>query len=198
MIIQFLKSRYFLWLLLALPVAWMLTGYLSGRLYYGEVVHASGEWAVRLMMLAMAATPLLLMFPGRPVPRWLMRHRRSFGVAAFAYALVHTLVYMSRTEGLAEIMAEGAESPYLTGWVAMLAFTLLALTSNNTSVRLMGELWRRLHRLVYLAALLTFAHWVLVAFDPLAAWVHAGALAVLEGIRIVLRRRIRGQAPMSP
>ena len=115
MLFRLLSSRYFLWFALSVPAAWMVTGYASGRLYYGEVVHASGEWSVRLIMLALAATPLLLMFPGRAVPRWLMRQRRAFGVAAFGYALLHTLIYAGRTDGFAEVVAEAVEGPYLTG-----------------------------------------------------------------------------------
>ncbi|MDH4109405.1 MAG: ferric reductase-like transmembrane domain-containing protein [Gammaproteobacteria bacterium] len=190
--------RYLLWLALAMPFGWMLTRYRAGELYYGEVVHLSGELSVRLMMLAMAATPLLLMFPGRAAPRWLMRNRRYFGVASFAYAGLHTAVYADRTGIAADIVAEAATIEYLTGWVALLIFLALAATSNDRSVRWLRDGWKRLHRWVYGAAVLSFLHWVLVAFDPLPAYLHLALLAALEAyrlhrIRLISRRR--GPAP---
>ena len=51
--------------------------------------------------------------------------------------------------------------------------------------------WRRLHRLVYPAAVLTFLHWVLAAFDPMTAYIHIAVLAVIELVRVALQYRQR-------
>lgn len=184
------SRRYLLWLALAAPFGWILVRYATGGLFYGEVVHLTGELSVRLMMLALAATPLLLMFPGRALPRWLMRNRRYFGVASFAYAALHTAVYAARSDALTDILDDAATAGYLTGWVALLIFLLLAVTSNDWSMRRLRDSWKTLHRWVYAAAGLSFAHWVLVAFDPLPAYMHLALLAALEGFRIWRRRRI--------
>ncbi|MND05771.1 putative sulfite oxidase subunit YedZ [compost metagenome] len=56
----------------------------------------------------------------------------------------------------------------------------------------MGRRWKSLHRWVYAAAVLTFLHWVMTAFDPTVGAVHAGALVVIEAVRVVLERRKRG------
>lgn len=166
-------------------------GLITGRLFYGEVVHTSGELSVRLLMLAMSATPLLLMFPGRGLPRWLMRHRRTFGVASFAFALLHTIVYLENNVVFDEIIADAGEAGYLTGWLALLVFLPLALTSNDRSMRFLKKAWGKLHRLVYPAAILGFAHWLLVAFNPGPAIAHLLIIAGLEAYRIWKQARLR-------
>lgn len=179
-----LTSAWLVWLVLALPAAFMAGGYWRETLVYGELVHASGEMAARLLIVTMAATPLCLMFPGARLPRWLLLNRRYLGVASFAYALLHTVTYLERKGDLATIVDEALESGMATGWVAMVLMLLLAMTSNDASVRLLRKAWKRLHRWVYPAAVLTFLHWVLSAFDPTGAWIHFGVLALLEGYRI--------------
>lgn len=179
-----LRSRYLLWILLALPAALMLNGYWRETLVYGEVVHASGETAARLLIVTMAATPLCLMFPGAPLPRWLLANRRYLGVASFAYALLHAVTYVERKGELDVIVDEAMDVGMATGWVATALMLLLAVTSNDASVRRLRRAWKRLHRWVYAAAVLTCLHWVLSAFDPTGAWIHFGVLALLESYRI--------------
>jgi sulfoxide reductase heme-binding subunit YedZ len=66
---------------------------------------------------------------------------------------------------------------------------VLAVTSNDASVRLLKAGWRRVHWFVYPAASLTAAHWVLTAFDPVLAWIHAAVIAALLALRFVPKRR---------
>lgn len=189
-----IRSRYLLWLLLSIPLVVMSLRYRTGGLFYGEVIHASGELSVRLMIVAMAATPLMLLFPGRGFPRWLLRNRRYFGVASFAYAALHTLVYLERTALPADILADGVLPEYLSGWIALFVFFLLAITSNDRSVIWLKRLWKALHRWVYAAAVLSFVHWLMVAFNPLSAFLHLALLAGLEASRVWKLRRIRSRA----
>lgn len=184
-----INSHALLAVLLALPWANLAAGYLTERLFYGEVVHASGEWAVRLLMAALIATPLRRWFPTSGWTAWLAARRRYLGVAAFAYAALHTAVYVARTADLPKLLRDAAELGMLTGWLALLIFLPLAATSNDASVRRLGPGWKRLHRAVYAAAVLSFAHWVLVAFDPLPAYVHLAILAAFEASRWLPRRR---------
>lgn len=179
-----LTSRYLLWTVLALPAVFMVSGYWRETLVYGEVVHASGETAARLLIVTMAATPLGLMFPGARLPRWLLVNRRYLGVAAFAYTLLHAVVYIWRKADLAGIVEEALYVGMWTGWIAFALMALLAVTSNDVSVRLLRRAWKSLHRWVYAAAVLTYLHWVLSAFAPAGASVHFGVLALLEGYRI--------------
>ncbi len=184
MLRRLVDSHYFLWLLLVLPGAVILIGYINGEAFYGEVVHFTGEFSARLLIVAMAITPLRLMFPGRRWVGWLIQRRRYFGVAAFGYAALHTGVYMARTGVLADVLADAAEPGILTGWLALVIFIPLAITSNEWSVRRLRRWWKRIHRWVYAAALLTFAHWLLVAFDFVPGLIHLLVLGALEGYRV--------------
>lgn len=184
MLRRLVDSPYLLWLLLALPGAVTLVRYATGATFYGEVVHGTGELSARLLIVTMALTPLQLMFPGRGLVRWLRRRRRYFGVATFGYAAFHTVVYLLQTAAFGDILADAAEPGLLTGWVALAIFVPLAISSNDASVRRLRRLWKRLHRWVYAAAVLTFAHWVLTAFDPVPGLIHLAVLAALEAYRL--------------
>ncbi len=177
--------KYFVWCLLAVPAGLILAGFLSGSISYGETIHLTGQWSVGLLIAALAATPLSR-FPGaHPLPRFLLAHRRSIGVAAFAYAAFHLGVYLERKWGAGLIVREGLEPDLATGWIAFLVMLILALTSNTLSVRALGRRWKVLHRIVYPGAVLTFAHWVLASLNPVWAYVCLGLVLLIEGLRIV-------------
>jgi sulfoxide reductase heme-binding subunit YedZ len=184
MLRRVVNSHYSLWLLLALPGVVTIVRYIAGETFYGEVVHFTGELSTRLLILTMAITPLRLMFSARGWVVWLMRRRRYFGVAAFGYAGLHTGVYLARTRPLADLLADAVEPGLLAGWLAFVVFVPLAVTSNDRSVRWLRQQWKRIHRWVYAAALLTFAHWLLVAFDIVPGLIHLFVLGTLEGYRM--------------
>jgi sulfoxide reductase heme-binding subunit YedZ len=60
----------------------------------------------------------------------------------------------------------------------------LALTSNDVSVRRLGHAWKTLHRLAYIGAVLTLAHWYFAAFDPTPGLIYFGLLGCLEIFRL--------------
>jgi len=179
------NTRYTLWLVLAAPWVIMTVRYMTGGLYYGEFIHATGEFSARLLIITLAVTPLRLMFPRSRWTIWLLQNRRYFGVATFAYAAPHLVAYLWKLASVAKVLEQGAEPGMWTGWIALIIFLALAITSNNFSTRKLGQRWKTLHRLVYLAAILTFLHWVLVAFDPVSGLAHAGVLIALETYRVV-------------
>lgn len=179
-----INSRWLFWLVLALPGAFMVWGLWQETIFYGEFIHASGEMGARLLILTMAVTPFCLMFPRAAWPRWLLQRRRYLGVASFAYTLLHAVVYVGRQADLAAILDDALATAMWTGWLAFAIMLALAVTSNDRSVRALRKAWKTLHRWVYLAALLTFLHWVLSAFDPVPGAIHFGVLAVLESYRV--------------
>jgi sulfoxide reductase heme-binding subunit YedZ len=188
---RLVDSRPLLWAILAIPAAWLLVGWTSGALTYGETVTETGRWAAWLLMLTLAVTPLRLTFRKGAWLVWLVRRRRNFGVATFAYAALHTLIYAARKADLG-LMIEEAQEPWLwAGWLALAVFLALALTSNDAAVKVLRRWWKRLHRLVYVAAVLMFVHWALSAFDPTLAYAHIALLAALEAIRVALQLRQR-------
>ena len=184
-------SPYFLWAFLCLPAIPMTIGVISGGPdAFHKMLHPTGEFAARFMIIAMMATPLKMALPGWRGPRGLVRNRRYFGVAAFAYALAHTVFYLIDV-GVAGAVDQASRLAIWTGWVAFLIFVPLAMTSNDRSVRRMGPAWKQLQRWVYGAAVLTLIHWAALhnwgGVGP--AIVHFGPLAALSIWRLTRRRR---------
>lgn len=188
---RLLNSPYLFWLVLAAPGVWWLQAYAREILFYGEFVHASGVLSVRLLIVTLALTPLARLFPRAPWLHWLRRRRRYLGVATFAYALLHAAVYLERQQTFDRILEDAMAAAMWTGWVALVVLLVLAATSNDASVRRLGRRWPLLHRAVYAAAVLSFAHWILSAFDPVPGYIHLGILAGLESIRLYRRSRRR-------
>ena len=186
-----LNSKYLLWAVLALPFFGLINSFRAGDLFYGEILHASGELSARLLLLSLAITPLRLFFPEANWPNWLLHRRRYFGVAAFMYAALHTVVYLDRKMGSGLLLQEAAEFSMWTGWLALAILVPLAVTSNDASVRWLRRRWKKLHRWIYLAALLTFTHWIFVAFSFVPGLIHFLVLLVLEAYRIWKRRRLK-------
>lgn len=188
-----LNSRPLLWLVLALPGVWMLYRWAvtPDEYGYGHIIGDSGDWAAWLLMATLAVTPIRLLFRRQPWATWLMRRRRDLGVASFAYAAGHTVIYLTRKAQLDIILNELATPYILMGWLALALFIPLAITSNDASMRRMKRGWKRLHRLVYPAAILVFLHWVLSAFDPTTAYINIAILAVIELVRIGIQWRQR-------
>ena len=190
MLKAFAGSRPLLWLVLALPGLWIAGRWtFTPDLYgYGHAIGDSGDWAAWLLMATLAVTPLRLLLRRQSWTLWLMRRRRDIGVASFAYAALHTAIYLVRKGSPEFVLAELSSGYIVAGWAAFALFLPLALTSNDLSVRRMKRAWKRLHRLVYPAAILTFLHWVWSAFDPTTAWIHVGILAAIEIVRVALQR----------
>lgn len=184
------------WLLLAIPGAAMLAGWVSGRTDTMDMLHPTGEMGARLMIAAMLIGPLMGLLGPRRWLLWLFRRRRSFGVAAFSYALAHLVFYLIDMGNLNDILAEIGAPGIWTGWAAILLMLPLACTSNNAAMRALGATWKRVQRLAYPAALLTLLHWW---------WVHnglAGALAHFVPLLFIwlalLIRRSLFSAPTKP
>jgi sulfoxide reductase heme-binding subunit YedZ len=192
-----LNHRAFFWTLLALPSLPMVAGLLSGAVPAGELLHESGEFSARFMIIALMITPFVVLFPARRWPRWLLARRRYLGVAAFAYAGLHTIAYLIDKGALQIVVGDLAKTGIWTGWIAFLVFVPLALTSNDWSVRRMGPAWKTLQRAVYVAALFTVAHWVFLEYEMAPALVHFVPLAVLETLRVI-KQGNRSRARRDP
>lgn len=196
---SFLNHPYTFWALLSLPAIPMVAGLASGDPEtIHELLHPTGEFAARFMIIAMMITPLMMMLKGWRGPRWLMRRRRYLGVAAFGYAALHTVLYLIDEGALAFTGAELSQLYIWTGWLAFLIFVPLAVTSTDGWVRKLGTRWKTLQRFVYGAAVLTLLHWAaLHDWGGLApALVHFIPLGLLELYRFrsnTQRRRQRAQ-----
>ena len=127
-----------------------------------ELSLETGEWTLRFLIIALAMTPL------RRITAHVefTRHRRMLGLFALFYATLHLavwLVFMLEFRWFA-MAKELFERPYITvGFSAYLILLALGLTSPRVMVRKLGKNWKRLHKLVYVAAVLGVVHllWIL-------------------------------------
>lgn len=192
-------SRYFIWALLALPSVPMVGALISGQpgpdgIPVTEMLlHPTGEFAARFMIVAMVLTPMRMLFPDSGFWRWMMKRRRNFGVAAFAYAVFHTGFYIVDMGSLRAILGEALAIGIWTGWVAFFIFVPLAITSNDWCVRRLGPVWKMLQRWIYAAAVATLLHWIFEHNNLGPALVHFLPLAGLETYRLCHKFSHRSQ-----
>ncbi|OED43981.1 iron reductase [Chromatiales bacterium (ex Bugula neritina AB1)] len=177
------KSPYTLWLILAIPSIPMTIGLLSGA-DAEALLHPTGEFAARFMIIAMIISPFRLIFPNNRFWLWMARRRRYLGVAAFCYAIAHTVLYFIDMGSLANVLGEALLLGIWTGWLAMFILMPLAITSNDWSVKRLGRNWKRLQQIVYIAAIATLVHWLFVHNNIGPALVHFLPLAGLELYRV--------------
>ncbi|MDR6675028.1 protein-methionine-sulfoxide reductase heme-binding subunit MsrQ [Xanthomonas sp. 1678] len=149
-----------------------------------EIEHRTGLWALRLLLLTLAITPLRQV-TGQSV---LLRFRRMLGLYAFFYACVHLGVYLGLDlRGYwAQIFEEIVKRPYITvGFTAWLLLIPLAITSTQGWMRRLKRNWGKLHKAIYAIGVLAVLHfWWLVKSDIREPLLYAAILALLLGWRV--------------
>lgn len=167
------------WLLLAVPGAVMVYGWMSGATDTMDMLHPTGEWSARLMIAAMLLGPLAGLIGPRSWLRWLLARRRALGVAAFGYAVLHLMFYVIDMGSLAAMLDEFPIKSIWTGWAALALMLPMALTSNAAAMRMLRRGWKQVQRLAYPAAVLTLLHWLWVHDGATVALVHFAPLALI-------------------
>jgi sulfoxide reductase heme-binding subunit YedZ len=165
-------------------------------LYFNKVGPNPLEFATRttgmltlvFLLLTLSITPLRKIFGINA----LVKARRMIGLFAFFYGTLHLLTYVwfDRFFNLRSIVSDVAQRRFiLVGMSAFLLMLPLAITSTNKMVKLLGgKTWARLHRLVYLAAILGVVHfWMLVKSDVRLPLTFGFLLALLLAHRIAVR-----------
>jgi len=163
-----------------------------------EILHRTGGWALRLLLMSLAVTPL------RRLMGWnaLAPHRRTLGLLAFGYACLHLTTYLAFELEFdpAELEKSLVERPYITaGFTAFVLLLPLALTSTRRAQKRLGTRWQRLHRLVYLALTAASVHFLwAVKADLAEPLLYAGVAAMLLAARAYwhVRRNRRDYATL--
>jgi sulfoxide reductase heme-binding subunit YedZ len=196
MVIQWINTglrkipTWVLYLILLIPGLLTIVAGLTDNLGpepINELEEELGEFALKLLILGLAVSPLLHFTRIN-----LVRFRRAIGVMAFAYVMAHFLVwFLLDLQSLSHIWTEIAKRPYVTvGMAGFIAMIPLALTSNDLSVRRLGRFWRVLHRLTYLVAILAGLHFIMLSkgFD-VEALAHMVVILAFLALRIGKWRR---------
>jgi len=188
------------WALGAVPLGLLVWDVFHGNLGIEpvrDIEHRLGRTALYFLIGTLAVTPLL-----RLTRINLVRFRQALGLICFSYAALHlaSWVVFDMAFLWAQMLKDVVKRPYLIfGMLAFLMLLALAVTSNRFSMRRMGAGWRRLHRLIYPAAVLAAIHWIwalkLWESKPL---LMLGAILVLLALRLLWFLRLRGRnAPRS-
>lgn len=155
------------------------------------LIRSSGLWAIIFLWLTLVVSPLrhLMAIPS------LIRVRRPLGLFAFFYTFLHTVAWALWEQGLqlSAMWADILMRPFVAmGAIATVLMSLLACTSTKKSMQSLGRNWKRLHRSVYVIALLSIVHFYLVRSgknDFNEVYVYAVILAVLLLMRLLKYRR---------
>lgn len=214
-------------LLCLTPFVLLLARYRSGALTLladpvNYITHFTGDWALWILLLSLAVTPLRRLHPRISN---LIRFRRLLGLYAFFYALLHLATYVFLFSGydlptawaglthghpaelwhqwlaiwptiLQDLEKRRFIQVGLLSWVILL---VLALTSPQAVLRRMGgRNWQRLHRLVYLAAAAACIHyWWLVKAGVRRPLPDTLVLTALLLARLVWALRKRSPTPRT-
>ena len=178
-----------------LPFAWLLCGAFGwlgldlGADPVKKLEHECGSWALKFLLITLLVTPLRQLAGLSHLPRL----RRMLGLFAFFYAVLHFSVYLSLDLefNFRTLFADIAKRPYITlGFAALLLLIPLAVTSTNKMMRRLGRRWQKLHRLIYVIAVLGVWHFYWqVKRDVREPLIYAAILAVLLGYRWLKSRQ---------
>lgn len=153
-----------------------------------DITHRTGDWTLRFLLITLAVTPIRHLTGINK----LMRFRRMLGLFSFFYACLHFLTYVVLDQFFSwpDIVEDILERNYIL--VGFLAFTLLiplAITSTNGWVRrLGGKTWQKLHRFIYVSAILGVTHFLwLVKSDVTEPGIYLMILTALLIFRIARR-----------
>lgn len=184
----------------SLVITWaVFSDLLQGTRHLGsdpikEAEHLFGSWTLRLLIATLAITPLRRLTGWN----WLARHRRTLGLFAFSYAALHLLTWafldvqlvIDDLVGWDTIAKDLTKRPFIM--IGMLCFLLLvplAATSTKGMIRRLGARWGKLHRLIYVVAVLAVIHfWMAVKLDIREPAIYGMIIAVLLGWRWRQRR----------
>lgn len=161
------------------------------------IEHFNGDWALRLLLVTLAVTPL------RQITGWTgaVRLRRMLGLFTFFYVTLHLFSYLFFMQQFnwVSVWHDIEKRPYiLVGFAAFCLMVPLALTSNQWSMRRLKQRWKKLHRLIYAIVILGLLHLsFLIRSSYYQVFIYAGIAALLLAYRVYksprLRHYLRGQ-----
>ena len=177
------------------PFAMLVSGVVSNSLGPDpaeHLMHVTGEWVMRFLVLVLLATPLARY----GWPR-LARYRRMLGLFVWFYATLHLLVFAQVFIGWSgeQLIEELADRPYvLVGFLAWLILVPLGITSAHAIRKKMGRHWKRLHKATYLVTVFGWLHLLWLSRSDVGDAVVYGVIFCV----LLLYRLRQAATEMSP
>jgi len=148
-----------------------------------------GKWALIFLCLTLSMTPLRRI---THMNQWIL-YRRMLGLFTFFYATVHLLCYIGLDYQFAwiDIKNDIIEHRYvLVGFLGWLLLLPLAITSSDKMIRKLKFNWKKIHRLIYLIAILGVLHFLwLVKKDITEPLIYAFIIFILFLLRLNIYKR---------
>ena len=155
------RLKPFLFLLGLFPLGrWVWLGFNDGLTANPAefLTRSAGTWTLVCLLVTLSITPIRQALK-QPA---LVRLRRMCGLFAFFYCTLHMLAWSGWDQGfeLTDMVSDIAKRPFiLVGATAFLLMSLLAMTSNQFSMKRLGKRWQRLHQFIYLIGGLAILHY---------------------------------------
>ncbi|MEM5878588.1 MAG: ferric reductase-like transmembrane domain-containing protein [Candidatus Aenigmatarchaeota archaeon] len=113
-----------------------------------------------LSIIFVISIPVLVKMKNTKFTTFLMAERRWIGIYTFFLALTHMLLVYNFFFGwdINKLLNHPNKVFLFLGSLALVILALLAITSNNYSVKKLGKNWKKLHALIYLALLFVLIH----------------------------------------
>ena len=176
-----------------IPLAVLIWDYFNDQLTVDPIraiILRTGKTALILLILSLACTPINTLLGFKQV----LKVRRALGLYAFLYAAIHFLVFVGLDYGFDPDLLKQAlvDRRYaLVGFAAFLILLPLAITSTKGWMKRLGQVWKKLHQWVYLAALLVIIHFVwLVKVDIREPLLYGAVVVLLLVFRIPRVRQV--------
>ena len=158
------------------------------------IVLFTGTWAFYFLLITLSVSPLKRLAN----QSWVMAHRRMLGLFTLFYAIAHLLSYFTFILGLdfSSFGSELVKRPYILLTIpAVILLIVLGATSTQAMMRRLGRNWVKLHKSIYLIAILAWLHVLLQVRSSYADAVLFGVLtALLLGVRVYWALRKRQKA----
>ena len=177
------------WLITLVQLGYRTATHRLGANPIATAINQLGLLALVLLVATLCATPLKLTLGWT----WPLRIRRTLGLLAFFTALLHFVLYLGPDQGfdIAAVLSDIVKRPFIAvGFLALVLLVPLAWTSSKRAVQqLTFPIWQRLHRIVYVIAVLAVLHFYLrVKADHTQPLLYAAVLAGGFAIRLVAWR----------
>ena len=188
---NFNRSKPFLFILILFPSLLWAYQFVTGNLGVNPIeklMDELGLMALRLIIVTLMITSL----SNIKILKSIVVFRRMLGLFAFYYVCLHfsTYIVLDHFLDIQFIIQDIMKRPFITfGFISFIFLIPLASTSTNNMIKKLGfKLWKKIHYLIYPAAILASMHfYVLVRADKTEPIIYMGIIILLLLHRIFKR-----------